>query len=548
MSQSELSPEPNPTPIREHWAILWVRKWSIVAMAVLTAGAAAAFSALQTPTFDSSAEVLVTPVALSSSDVATPPNIETERKIAESPSVAQLVVQRLDLSTSSQGLLGSLSVEVATNTEILEITYTDPNPETARLRADAFARAYIDFRRQQAQNRLLAVSEGIQTQINRLNNQLTSLNERISEEPSPAERATLQTTATSISSRIAILQQELSEIATPRSLTGGEIVAPASLPQSPASPNYPLNIALALIVGLALGVALAFLRERLDDRLKGRGDLEVHAGAPVLAVVPKVADWKQPATPLLVTIAEPKSGPSEAYRTLRTSLLFSAAQRGAKTVMVTSPHQGEGKTSTAANLGVVLAQAGKRVIVVSADLRKPRLHRFLGVSNENGVTRFLSGEISPQEALQRTPVIENLLVAPSGPIPGNPAELLGSEAMGQFLGQLREVSDFVLIDAPPVLALADALALVPLTDALLLVADSERTSRSSIQHAREQLDQVDARVIGAVLNNFDPAKARPYGYYYRSYYAYQYRYEQAPAEPFPEAGNGGRFMGRRVGR
>jgi capsular exopolysaccharide synthesis family protein len=196
--------------------------------------------------------------------------------------------------------------------------------------------------------------------------------------------------------------------------------------------------------------------------------------------------------------------------------------------MITSPAAGEGKTTTAANLALVLADAGKRVVLVSADLRKPRIHRFFGLQNEVGLSSVLAEEIQPWEAIL-DPGVENLRVLLSGPVPSRPAELLQSDQMGEILAGLREVADYVIIDTAPMLLVADALALGPLVDGVLFVADSENTSRSAVAHSREQLEQVGAVLIGSVLNNFDPAKARAYrhyGYYgpYRGYGRYGYSY------------------------
>jgi capsular exopolysaccharide synthesis family protein len=252
-------------------------------------------------------------------------------------------------------------------------------------------------------------------------------------------------------------------------------------------------------------------------------DLEARSGAPVLAVVPHASVWKKRKEAHLVTSAEPRSAPSEAYRTLRTSLLFNASQNGVRRVLITSSQDEEGKTTTVANLGMVLAQAGKRVVLVDADLRKPRLHRFFGVENRVGLTNVLAQEVEPPEAVVQSGVA-NLLLLPCGPIPGNPAELLSSDAMGAILQHLGKLADFVIVDSAPVLAAADASILATYADAVLLVADADRATRASVAQARVQLDQVNAKVVGAVLNNFDLSKARAYPYYYQYYYAYRYEH------------------------
>jgi capsular exopolysaccharide synthesis family protein len=236
-----------------------------------------------------------------------------------------------------------------------------------------------------------------------------------------------------------------------------------------------------------------------------------------------VTGWKKKDDTHLISIEQPKASVAEVYRTLRTSVLFASAQRGLKTLMVTSPTAGEGKTTTASNLAVVLSDAGKRVILVSSDLRKPRIHRFFGLSNEKGLSTVLAGEVKPWEAMA-DPGRGHLRVLTSGPVPAHPAELLQSEAMGELIEELREVADFVILDTAPVLLVADALAIAPLADGVLLVVDAENTHRGAVIQAREQLEQVGAPMIGAVLNNFDPSKARsPYYGYYGSYW-HRYRY------------------------
>jgi non-specific protein-tyrosine kinase len=436
-------------------------------------------------------------------------------------------------------LLDRLTVEVISGTEILLIGYEAPHPAEAQRLTNGFARAYRQFRQDQVLEELKSASDDLQDQISRVEADLEEASAEAEQlAVGSSERASVDAEVNSLTAQLTTLKQQQAELLDPGDVQVGTVVQPANRPVAPVSPDHVRNGILALVVGLLLGVGVAFLRERLDDRLRGRADLEEHIGAPVLAVVPQVANWKRRGKPPLVTLTQPKAAPSEAYRTLRTSLLFAAGQRGAKTVLVTSPHAGEGKTATAGNLAVVLAQARKRVILISADLRKPRLHRFFGLSNDIGLTSLLIGEARPWEAFADA-ANENLKVVLSGPVPGDPAELLGSDAMGGLLEQLREVADFVILDSAPILVVADALTLAPFVDAVLFVADAEHTTRGAVIHARNQLEQVNADVIGAVLNNFDPAKAKSSPYYY-SYY-YTYRSEEPPVQT-------GRFRRRRADR
>lgn len=513
-------------PLREYLSILRFRKWSILGITALVLASALFFSFRQTPIFEAEAKVLVKPVVVTTTQpIGIPPNLETERALASSVPVARLVIEELGLGEGPEALLGNLEVTVSTNTEILLIRYGHPDRLEAQRRAQAFAESYLEFRQEQAVDDLLAASGAVQNRIQRLSRELERVNRDIATAENESDRATFQAQADGLRSQLAVLQVRLSDLAPAENIRVGEVVEPANLPLTQASPNHLLNGALALFVGVALGVGFAFLRERLDDRLRGRPDVEMQTGSPVLAVVPQVASWKKKDHTPVVTLEEPKAASSEAYRLLRTGLLFAATQKELKTVMLTSANPGEGKTVTVANLAVVLAQANKRVIALSADLRKPRLHRFFGLKNDQGLTNLLSGEVESAYAVIRAGD-NHIGVMASGPVPGNPAELLTSQAMGELLSELEKEFDFVLIDVPPILAVADALGLAPFADGVILVADAEHTSRHAVAQARQQLDQVNATLIGTVLNNFDPSRARAYPYYYQYYYSYRYEPEE----------------------
>ncbi|HUG87491.1 MAG TPA: polysaccharide biosynthesis tyrosine autokinase, partial [Actinomycetota bacterium] len=457
-------------------------------------------------------------------------NLGTEKELVSSEPVVRLVEEELG-AESDEDLTDDLTVDVVTDTEIVVIMYDHPDPLVAQRRAGAFANAYLEFRSQQIEEDIHAATAGARQELQRLERRLTRVTGEIAQleaaaDPAQvAELSALQTERALLSQEIANLRATLPNVED-SSLRVGQVVEPATLPVTPVSPDHLRNVLLALFVGLALGVGVAFLRERLDDRLRGRVDMEQRVGAPVLAVVPRVPSWRRTKDARLVTVREPKSGASEAYRTLRTGLQYLASQEDVKVVLITSPHQEEGKTTTAANLGVVLANAGKRTVVVGADLRKPRLHQFFAKGSGAGLSMILSGHSREQNPLMDTG-IRDLRLLSSGPVPARPAELLGSEMMGKFLDWLRDQADFVVIDTAPILVVSDALTLAPLADAVLLVADAGRTTRGAVTHAREQLAQVNARVVGAVLNNFDPSRAKASPYYYR--YQYVYRYAGEPA-------------------
>ena len=241
-------------------------------------------------------------------------------------------------------------------------------------------------------------------------------------------------------------------------------------------------------------------------------DLEAHLGAPVLAAVPRSAIWRNPYQEVIVSQASGDPATVEAFKTLRAGLLIAAARAKAKVILVTSPEPGDGKTTTTANLAVAIAHTGKRVVAVSADYRKPRLHRFFAIDDGDGLAGVLAGSSELTSALVPSSV-PNLFVLPSGQLPASPNGLLESEGLGKLLQGLRGIADIVLIDVAPVLGIADAVTLAPLADGVLFVADAEKSTRRTVGRARQQLEQVNAIILGAVFNKSHPARELAYPYY-----------------------------------
>jgi capsular exopolysaccharide synthesis family protein len=265
------------------------------------------------------------------------------------------------------------------------------------------------------------------------------------------------------------------------------------------------------------------LRERLSQRLRSSEEAEELLGAPVLGTIPRIPQWRRRKQPLLVSLSHQRSPATEAYRILRTSVLSAAAEAGVKSIVVTSAYAGEGKSATVANLGVVLARADKRVTLVSADLRRPRLHQFFTIKENVGLSDVLADRVPLGEAMRAirlpTPPSGNassgaLRVLPSGPVPNGPTELLTPERIGDVLRAIEESSDIVLIDVPPVLAITDALVVAQAADGVLVVLGPNSADRSSVISVRQQLEKVGARVLGGVLNGPDPELIRSDYYYY----------------------------------
>jgi non-specific protein-tyrosine kinase len=239
--------------------------------------------------------------------------------------------------------------------------------------------------------------------------------------------------------------------------------------------------------------------------------------------------------PLLVSAAEPTSPAAESYWSLRTSFQFARQEQQFRSVVVTSPGVGEGKTFTLANLGVVFAQAGERVVLVSCDLRRPRIGEFFGLDEQVGLTSVLVGERTLEETVLPVPGFDRLSLLPAGPVPSNPAELLNGRRAKDVFARLRDQFDLVLIDSPPVLPVTDAAILSQYADATLLLAAAGQTRRADLRRAAEKLDQVNAKILGIVLNKVTRQNGRYYGYGYG--YGYSYKPYHAAGPSVVKAGN-----------
>jgi len=517
------SPHPERAPdLQEALAVVWLRKWSILAIALLTLGVALFVSSRQTPIYESEVRILVTPVegvGVDSGGLSSP-NLATESELLSSVAVAQIVATNLNISGPPRHLLDSLNVDNPTDTEILEVTYRDPIPQQAQRISMGFAEAYLQFREETATRAILKSAEAIQAEIAVLTRQLQTMERKLQgmSETDP-DRGSLEAQASLVRSNI--LERQLAQAGLPREVTVGRIIEPAALPSSPVSPNHVVNGAFGLIAGLGIGIGLAFLRDRLSQRLRSSEGIEVYLEAPVLGAIPRVPAWRRRKEAFLVSTVQWRSPAAEAYRILRTNVLSAASAFGVKSIVVTSAYSGEGKSSTAANLGVVLARAGKHVTLVSADLRRPRLHEFFKRDGHMGLIDVLAGRTTLDQALQDVTLpthgfdtsLASLRLLPSGSVADDPGALLTSATMARVLAEIETLSDIVLIDVPPVLPVTDALVVAEVTKNVLLVIGPKASTRPAIISARQQLDRVGARILGGVLNGPDTSMSQTYHSY-----------------------------------
>ena len=309
------------------------------------------------------------------------------------------------------------------------------------------------------------------------------------------------------------------------------------LPKSPVGPQRLRNIIVALLLSLAGGIGLAILLDFLDDTVKSIDDVDRYIHLPALALIPSSRDRRSPAlisglatppssnTTALAMITDVRSPITESYRHLRTSLLLSSAGKPPKTILITSSQPAEGKTTTGINTAFMLAQTGAEVLMIDCDLRRPRLHAQFGLPNTKGLTTWLSGEKDLDSLIQQCDKESKLKVLTSGPVPPNPAELLGSDEMRKLLNILSEQYAHIVIDSPPAISFTDASILSTMVDGVILVVHGGRSSRAVVRRAKQQLLDVGAHVFGVVLNN---VKVESHDYYYSRYYSHYY---ESGAEP-----------------
>jgi capsular exopolysaccharide synthesis family protein len=321
------------------------------------------------------------------------------------------------------------------------------------------------------------------------------------------------------------LEQAIGTIAADSNLaTGGvELAAPPVLPKTPSSPKTDRNVGLGIVVGLILGLILAFVIDGFDDSIRSEEEVDrSYPNLPHLGVIPMVEGWNDANRPYIVTLEAPLAVASEAYRSLRTAVEFARLNRSVRTILVTSSMGLEGKTSTAANLGVVFAGSGQHTLIVSADLRRPRLGTFFGLSEDVGLSSLALGIATPEEAIQIVESVPGLSFLGTGPLPAGAAEFLSSPKLEEVIGDLRDRFDIVIIDAPPVLPVTDAVVMSRYLDGVLLVVAQNRTHRRSLQRVHALLTQVNAQVLGSMINGAAIRGADAYGYYgkYAQYGAY----------------------------
>ncbi len=490
---------------------VWRRRVAIVLAVLVIVGFSMVISSSRPTVYEATAEVLV---QSSGVELALDPNsrprtdpdrlVETEIRILNSPPVKDSV--RVAIGEAPE-----VSARPAGDADVIAIRARSGSAERAATTANAYADAYMRVRTQQTDEAINAAATEIQKRISELQPRIDST------QGDEQQSLSLQQTA---------LRQQLDRVQVLRVVKSGSarVVTSAALPTAPVSPRPGRAGLLAGLAGLGLAVAVALLLEKMDDSLRSKDQLARATDLPVLATIPTVASGLSLGRPSVVSLTTPRSPATEAYRTLRTAVQFLPLE-GVTMIQVTSPTAGDGKTTTLANLGVALARAGQQVALVCCDLRRPRLHEFFGMTNDVGFTSVLLGKVPLSAALQQVPDQDRLYVLASGPLPPNPSELLSSRRAREVLASLRAEAEIVLIDSPPVLPVSDAMIIAGLVDVTFVVCAADRTSTRDVTRAVEQLRQVGAPLVGAILNGAGPESA----------YGGKYGYDTLEPDPPPAA-------------
>lgn len=525
--------------IVRHWL------WLIILGAVLSGGVAFLISSNRPSIYRASARYLIdTPPGRQGNNYS---EVLYMQKLTQTyverfttTPIMAAVVDELDLTIKPEALRRKITVSAPKESQVLLVSVQDTNHETAvriantigdvfaevnvRMQGARYTESIDRIERQLAELDLLLAD--LETQVNALaaagtaasDVEFSRLNRQLAERRNDYNRA----------------YQQRQDLLVERDLNVDNIIpidpAVPNPEAAPVSPNVRLSTLIATLIGGALALGVVLLVEYLDDTVKTPDDVTELSGLSTLATISFIRGGSPPER--LVTHLTPRDPISEAYRVLRTNLSFAAIDSGLRSLVVTSSAPGEGKSTTCANLGVVLAQTGKRVIVVDADLRRPTQHKIFETSNSQGLTTALLNNNTPINQHLQEGNVRGLRVLASGPLPPNPAELLNSNRMQEVIAELLEEADVVLIDSPPVMTVADAAILAPVVSGVLLVAEVGQTRRDAMIDAAERLRVAGATLFGLVLNRSKPGRLGYYQYYYydQRYYTYNYNSTRSRAD------------------
>lgn len=491
--------------------VLGRRGRSIVAVAAIVSLVAFATSLAETPLYASTAKILVAtgasanPFGTTIGQATSVPDIATELEALQGPAVQAAVSRQL-------GSAPPVSVSQVGQSQVISVMAESSQPGPAAAIANAYARAYVSYRQTTGLSQLASVAKQVSAQIDGTRKQIDALSVQLSNPSSAQSAAAGAARATqddlvgqqlSLQQKLASLQ--LQELLVRQGDRGATVVIPAAAALRAVSPDPVRSVALGAGVGLLFGVGLALLAEYLGDSIESVEDLDRCRGdLPVLGVIPAARVRRRP----WHSVA-PQRGPqsSSFYQGLMTSLQLIGLDRPLRSIEVVSPQAGDGKTTTVASLAMLMAGAGRRVVVVGGDLRRPRVQECFGLGNAVGLTSVLVGDVPISRAIQQVPGVSDISVLAAGPIPPNPSELLAGQRIGEILVAVSSLADVVLVDTPPALAATDAALISERVDATVIVVSAGRTTRDQLARTIEAMQRVRAPLVGVVLNGLVTRRA-----------------------------------------
>jgi polysaccharide biosynthesis transport protein len=440
------------------------RRWPVILLVLLLGiGTGLGLVLLTPPKYEATTRLFVSTQATGTAAEAfqgssyTAQRIQSYVQVASDPIVLEPVITELGLATTAGQLAGEIQATVVPDTVLIDLDVTDLSPQRAADVANAVAKE-------------------------------------------------LQTV---------VVDRLEAQVGADKSLVNLSIVRPATVPISPSSPSIPLDLGLGALGGLLGGLVVAFLWQALDTRIHSEREVRAVTQAPLLAGI--IKDSRSAKAPLIVH-SDPHSPRAEAIRSLRTNLQYVDFESSKRIVVVTSSVPTEGKSTVAANTAIALAELGRSTVLVDADLRRARIAGYMGIEGGVGLSNALIGEVPLDDALQEWGTSGRLHVLPAGRVPPNPSELVGSERMERLLRRLEQDFRYVIVDAPPLLPVTDGAALSRMADGAVVVVRAGRTRVDQLRQALESLANVDAKVLGVVLNMLSPRGPDSYGAYGSYYY------------------------------
>ncbi len=453
--------------------------------------------------------------------------------------VLEETVTRLELPFSADTLGGRLSISTPSEAQILVISVEDTDPVRAALIANTIGDVFMDLNRERESSRFAESMASYESQMSTLQQEIGTIETQIfalGEPETPeglAQLSLLETSRREAQLRYTEAFNNLEGLRVEQARASNNLipVEPALSTGGPIRPQTSSNTILGAVIGAVVALGIAFLIEFMDDTVRTPDQVRQVADISTLGAVTHIRG--SDLSSRLITFNLPRSPISEAFRVIRTNLGFAAIDDELKTLVITSSSPGEGKSTISANLGVVMAQTGKQVIVVDSDLRRPTQHQMFALPNNRGLTSaLLDSTVAITDHLQQTKVA-GLRLLTSGPIPPNPSELLNSQRMGNIIEVLCDEADMVIFDTPPTLTVADAIILAPQVNGCVLIVDAGQTRQHSVAQAAERLRNSGANILGAVINQLKVGSA---GYYYEDYHRY---YDYASKGSRRRTGRGG---------